>query len=100
MGVLVTASVYFQMDQTLYVNPVFHLLTGSVMFGAFFLATDYSSSPVGHVPMIAFGFLAGVLTVIIRTYGVYPDGVPFAILLANLLSPLLDRLNPKPFGKR
>ncbi|WP_461210011.1 RnfABCDGE type electron transport complex subunit D [Desulfocurvus sp. DL9XJH121] len=79
-------------------SPLFHLLTGSVVFGAFFLATDTASSPVGRAPMLIYGFLAGVLVMVIRTWGVYVDGVPFAILLANLTSPLLDRVRPKPFG--
>lgn len=87
-------------DPDLYATPVFHLLTGSVVFGAFFLATDTASSPVGRVPMILFGLIAGVMVVVIRAWGVYTDGVPFAILLANLLSPLLDRVRPKPFGAR
>jgi len=50
--------------------------------------------------MILYGFLAGVLVLVIRQWGIYPDGVPFAILLANLLAPLLDRVRPKFFGGR
>ena len=99
-GVFLTATVFYLMDSGSFADPLFHLLTGSVVFGAFFLATDCSSSPVGHLPMILFGLVAGALTILIRAYGVYPDGVPFAILLANLLTPLLDRIRPKPFGGR
>lgn len=81
-------------------GPVFHLLTGSVMLGAFFISTDQASSPVFPKAMIAYGLTAGALVVLIRVYGQYPDGVPFAILLANLLTPQFDRLRPKPFGAR
>ncbi len=80
------------------VGPLFHLLTGSVILGAFFLATDYGSSPVGRLAMFVYGLLAGAMVMVIRVYGVYPDGVVYAILLANLFTPLLDRLQPKPFG--
>lgn len=96
----VAASAYaFQLSAPdLYAGPLFHLCTGSVMLGAFFLATDTAASPVGRTPMLMYGLIAGVLVMVIRVWGVYPDGVPFAILLANLLSPLLDKVRPKPFG--
>jgi electron transport complex protein RnfD len=77
---------------------LFHLLTGNVMIGMFFLATDYASSPFNKWGMIVFGLGIGVLTVILRTLSVYPDGVIFSILIMNLFTPLLDRIknNPKP----
>ncbi len=95
-GVGVLSFVYWLIDSSLYASPLFHLLAGHVVFAAFFLVTDWGSSPVGKLPLLAFGFVAGVLVVIIRTYGVYPDGVAFAVLLANLLTPLLDTLRPRP----
>lgn len=98
VGVTVTASIFWMIDPEVYANPMFHLLTGSVMFGAFFLAPDVSSSPVGMIPQVLFGLIAGTMVIIIRVYGIYPDGVPFAIMVANLLTPLLDRVRPKPFG--
>ncbi|WP_338667078.1 RnfABCDGE type electron transport complex subunit D [Pseudodesulfovibrio methanolicus] len=97
-GLLLAAWVYRLMDPTVYAPPLFHLLAGGAIFGAFFLATDPSSSPIGRLPAILFGLMAGAMVVIIRVYGMYPDGVPFAILLANLFTPLLDRIRPKPFG--
>ncbi|HKK34264.1 MAG TPA: RnfABCDGE type electron transport complex subunit D [Desulfomicrobiaceae bacterium] len=99
-SVFVTAWIFHLSDPTLYAAPLFHVLAGGVVFGAFFLAADPACSPVGRVPMLLFGAIAGIMVVIIRVYGVYPDGVPFAILLANLLSPLLDRVRPKPFGAK
>ncbi len=99
-GVYLTALAFSLGDGNAYAPPLFHLLAGNAVLGAFFLAPDHSSSPSGHLPMIFFGLLAGILVVIIRVYGIYPDGVPFAILLANLCTPLLDRIGPKPFGGR
>lgn len=99
-GVALTAGVHWVIDPALYAPPQFHLVTGSVMLAAFFLATDPGSSPCGRVSMILFGLIAGALVVTIRIYGVFLDGAPFAVLLANLLTPLLDRIRQKPFGAR
>lgn len=99
-GVAITAGIHWYIDPTLYASPQFHLCTGSVMLAAFFLATDHGSSPCGRLPMVLFGLLAGAMVVIIRIYGVFLDGAPFALLLANLLTPLLDRIQQRPFGAR
>lgn len=99
-GVAVTAFLFHWLDPSIYASPAFHLLTGSTLFGAFFLATDGPSSPNPQVPMLLFGLLIGALVIIIRVYGAYADGVPFAILLANLFTPVLERIRPKPFGRR
>ncbi|QJB57479.1 RnfABCDGE type electron transport complex subunit D [Pseudodesulfovibrio sp. zrk46] len=98
LGVIATSGIFWAMAPTMYADPLFHLLAGSTMFGAFFLATDSASSPVGMIPQVIFGLIAGCMVVIIRVYGIYPDGVPFAIMVANLLSPLLERIRPKFFG--
>ncbi len=97
-GVSIAAALFYTISPVDYALPVYHILCGSTLFGAFFLATDSSSSPVGHFPMIAYGLSAGILVIIIRVYGAYPDGVPFAILLANLMTPLFEKIRPKPFG--
>ena len=80
------------------VGPLFHVLAGSTVFAAFFLATDHSSSPKGPLPMLLYGLLGGIMVMVIRFWGVYPDGAAFAVLLANLSTPLVDRIRPKPFG--
>ncbi len=98
IGVVVVASVYHAIDPNLYASAVFHMLTGSTLLGGFFLATEPASSPNRQIPMVIYGLLGGALVIIIRVYGIYTDGVPFAILLINLLSPLLDLIKPKPFG--
>ncbi len=98
VGVVVVASIYHAINPDLYASAVFHLLTGSTLLGGFFLATEPASSPNRQIPMVIYGLLGGALVIIIRVYGIYTDGVPFAILLINLLSPLLDLIKPKPFG--
>lgn len=98
MGILVAGFIFHNIYPETQPSPLFHLLTGSAMFGAFFLATDMSSSPKRSLPMLLFGLFAGVMTILIRVYGIYPDGVPFAILLADLCTPLFERIRPKAFG--
>jgi len=81
-------------------DPVFHLLTGGVMLGAIFMATDYVTSPMSRKAMLLFGFGIGVLTVIIRVFGAYPEGVSFAILIMNAFVPLMNTyIKPKQFGE-
>ncbi|AMK13055.1 electron transporter RnfD [Pseudodesulfovibrio indicus] len=98
-GVCLTAFLFNRLDPSIHPGPAFQLLTGSALFGAFFLATDGPSSPNRQIPMLLFGLLAGALIIVIRTWGAYADGVPFAILLANLFTPVLERIRPKPFGR-
>jgi Na+-translocating ferredoxin:NAD+ oxidoreductase subunit D len=81
-------------------DPVFHLLTGGVMLGAIFMATDYVTSPMSYKAMIIYGIGIGVLTVIIRVFGSYPEGVSFAILIMNAFVPLMNKyFKPKRFGE-
>ncbi len=83
-----------------YADPVFHLLTGGVLLGAFFMATDYVTSPMTYRGMLIFGIGIGVITVIIRVFGSYPEGVSFAILIMNGFVPLMNKyIKPKRFGK-
>ncbi|SFV67875.1 Electron transport complex protein RnfD [hydrothermal vent metagenome] len=80
-------------------NISFHLFTGATMLGAFFIATDYVSAATTPKGRIIYGFLIGFIIVIIRKFGNYPDGVAFAILLANICVPLIDYYTrPKVFG--
>ncbi|MDZ7370080.1 MAG: RnfABCDGE type electron transport complex subunit D [candidate division KSB1 bacterium] len=82
-------------------NPLFHVLSGGLILGAFFMATDMVTSPVTFAGRIYFGIGCGVITVIIRLIGGYPEGVSYSILLMNLVTPLLDRMTrPKVFGGR
>ena len=81
-------------------DPLFHLLTGGVMLGAIFMATDYVTSPMAKTGMILYGIGIGILTVVIRRFGAYPEGVSFAILIMNAFVPLINRyIKPKRFGE-
>lgn len=81
-------------------SPVFHLLTGGLLLGAIFMATDYVTSPMNKKAMIIYGCGIGILTVIIRVWGAYPEGVSFAILIMNAFVPLMNAyIKPKRFGE-
>lgn len=81
-------------------DPLFHLLTGGVMLGAIFMATDYVTSPMTPKGMWIFGIGIGILTVLIRVFGAYPEGVSFAILIMNAFVPLINKyIKPKRFGE-
>ncbi len=83
-----------------YLSPLFHVLAGGLILGAFFMATDMVTSPVTRKGMLIFGIGCGVLTSVIRLWGGYPEGVSFAILLMNAVTPLIDRYTkPKVFGQ-
>lgn len=98
-GVFITALLFNLVNSAQYAGPVFHLLTGYTLIGAFFLATEDSSSPVNFIPMLIYGAGAGIMTVLIRNIGAYVDGMVFAILLMNVVNPLVDRIRPKALGK-
>jgi len=98
-GIFLTALMFHLAAPDRYAGPVFHLLTGYTLIGAFFLLPEDSSSPVNTIPMLIYGAGAGVLTMLIRNIGVYTDGVLLAVLLMNLVNPLLDNIRPKALGK-
>ena len=98
-GVFVTSLIFNLADASRFAGPAFHIFTGYTLIGAFFLATEDSSSPVNFIPMLLYGLGAGFLTVLIRSIGKFPDGVVFAILIMNLVNPLLDKIRPKAIGK-
>jgi electron transport complex protein RnfD len=80
-------------------DALYHILAGGLMLGAFYMATDYVTSPISKGGKIVFALGCGVLTSVIRLWGGYPEGVSYAILLMNLVVPLLDRaFKPKMFG--
>ncbi len=90
---------YWLINPQKYASPVFHLVTGGLMLGAFFMATDYVTTPVTNKGMILFGVGCGLITVFIRLFGGYPEGVSFAILLMNAATPIIDRYTrPRVFG--
>ena len=81
-------------------DPVFQILSGGLMLGAIFMATDYTTSPLSTKGRIVFGIGCGIITVLIRVFGALPEGVSFSIILMNILVPHIENLTrPKPFGE-
>ncbi|ECN4172488.1 electron transport complex subunit RsxD, partial [Salmonella enterica subsp. enterica serovar Typhimurium] len=82
-------------------SPQLHLLSGATMLGAFFILTDPVTASTTNRGRLIFGALAGVLVWLIRSFGGYPDGVAFAVLLANITVPLIDYYTrPRVYGHR
>ncbi|WP_300107715.1 RnfABCDGE type electron transport complex subunit D [uncultured Alistipes sp.] len=85
--------------EVLWEFPIFHLLAGGAILGAVYMATDYSTSPMTHAGMIIYGIGIGVITVLIRLWGAYPEGMSFAILIMNSVVPLINKyVKPHRFG--
>ena len=85
----------------LWQTPLFHLLAGGALLGAIFMATDYSTSPMTHKGMIIYGVGIGLLTMIIRLWGAYPEGMSFAIFIMNAATPLINKYcRPTRFGTK
>ena len=83
-----------------YANPCDQLLTGGLMLGAIYMATDYVSSPMSHKGQLIYGVAIGFLTVVIRSFGAYPEGMSFAIFIMNAFTPLINTYcKPKRFGE-
>ncbi len=98
--VFVMTGIFWLIDPAHYTDPVFSVLSGGVLLGSIFMATDYVTSPMTTKGMIIFGVGIGVLTVLIRYFGSYPEGISFAILIMNAVVPLLNKyIKPKRFGK-
>lgn len=99
LTVVAIAGIFWAVDPEVYVNPVYHLLTGGLMLGAIFMATDMVSSPMTAKGQIIYGVGIGVITISIRMFGAYPEGISFAILIMNAVTPLLNYyIKPKRFG--
>lgn len=98
--IIAFAGILWLVNPEIYANPIFHLLAGGVMLGAIFMATDYVTSPMHPCGMWIYGIGIGLLTVIIRVWGSYPEGMSFAILIMNGVVPLINRyMKPKRFGE-
>jgi electron transport complex protein RnfD len=92
--------ILFLIDPLPQYNPLIHLFSGGLMLGAVFMATDYVTSPLTKKGMIIYGAGIGFITVAIRLWGAYPEGISFAILLMNAFTPLINTYTtPKRFGE-
>jgi electron transport complex protein RnfD len=97
----VFAGILWMVDPMQYADPLFHLLTGGAMLGAIFMATDYATSPMSKKGQVVYSIGIGVITICIRTWGAYPEGISFAILIMNAFTPLINNyMKPKRFGEK
>ena len=96
---LIAAAAGGMRGELLWEYPLFHLLAGGAILGAVYMATDYSTSPMTHKGMVVYGVGIGVITMCIRLWGAYPEGVSFAILIMNAVVPLINKyVKPRRFG--
>lgn len=97
--VFVFTGIMHLVNPTHYVSPFVHLLSGGLLLGAIFMATDYVTSPMSKNGMLVYGVGIGILTTVIRLFGAYPEGMSFAILIMNAFTPLINSyIKPKHFG--
>lgn len=97
--VVIFTAIFWGINPEHYADPAFHLLTGGMLLGAIFMATDMVSSPMTHGGQLVYGFGIGILTILIRLWGAYPEGVSFAILIMNAVVPLINQgFKPRRFG--
>jgi len=100
-GTVFTSGVFYLIDPVSYPDPLFMLLSGGLMLGAWFMASDMVGSPVTPVGVVVYGLLIGFLTVMIRLFGGLSEGVMYAILLGNAATPLIEQLTqPRVFGQQ
>jgi electron transport complex protein RnfD len=99
--VALTSLIFWSIDPSRFTDPLFNLLTGGLILGACFMATDYVTSPMSLWGGVVFGVGIGFLTMMIRYFGSYPEGVSFAILIMNSVVPLLNMwFHQKKFGRK
>ncbi len=99
LTVFVLSGALHLVDSTAYPSPFFMLLAGGLMLGAVFMATDMVASPLTPMGVVVYGILIGVLVVVIRLWSGLPEGVMYAILLANAISPHIDNaIRPRVYG--
>ena len=95
------SGILFLINPEAYMSPLFHLLTGGAILGAVYMATDYATSPMTTKGMLIYGAGIGIITMLIRTWGAYPEGMSFAILIMNAVACLLNKyIKPRRFGAK
>lgn len=95
------SSVLYFADSTIYLNPLTHIFAGGAILGAIYMATDYATSPMSKIGMLIYGIGIGIITMLIRVWGSYPEGISFAILILNAFVPLINMyVKPKYFGHK
>ena len=101
MTTIAASTPFYLFNADMYMSPQQHVFSGGIMLAAFFIATDPTSGCSSNRGKIIFGAGVAILTVLIRNFGSFADGVAFAVLLMNMSAPLIDRLTiPAPYGKK
>lgn len=99
--VFVFAAIMYLVNPAIYPSPEYHLLSGGLMLGAIFMATDYVTSPMSHRGQLIYGVSIGLITMVIRLYGSYPEGMSFAIFIMNAFVPLINTyVKPQRFSSK
>ena len=98
--VAIFSGIFWAVNPAEYTDPAFNILTGGLLLGSIFMATDYVTSPMSNVGGIIFGVGIGIITMLIRYFGAYPEGVSFAILIMNSVVPLINKwCHAKKYGR-
>ena len=98
--VILISGIFYLVDPTVYTGPAFNLLTGGMILGACFMATDYVTSPMSNLGGVIYGIGIGFIVMMIRYFGSYPEGMSFAILIMNMATPLLNKwCHQKKYGR-
>lgn len=98
--IMAFSAIFWAIDPVHYTDPLFSVLSGGVLLGSIFMATDYVTSPMGKTAMVIYGVGIGLITMIIRYFGSYPEGISFAILIMNSVVPLLNKyVKPRKYGR-
>jgi len=98
--IFIFCGIFYLIDPSHFTDPVFNLLTGGMMLGSIFMATDYVTSPMSRSGMIVYGVGIGLITMLIRYFGAYPEGISFAILIMNAFVPLINKFcHNKKYGR-
>lgn len=98
--IAIFSGIFWMIDPSTYTDPLFNLLTGGVVLGACFMATDYVTSPMSNLGGVIYGIGIGLLVMLIRYFGAYPEGMSFAILIMNMVVPLLNNwCHQKKYGR-
>lgn len=99
MGIM--TGIFWLVNPEQYANPLIHILSGGAILGAFYMATDLVTSPMTKKGMVIFAIGIGIITVVIRLFGAYPEGISFAILIMNAFVPLINKyFKPRRFGAK
>ncbi len=98
--VLLFSAIFWLINPQIYADPLFNVLTGGILIGSIFMATDYVTSPMSKKGMVLYGVGIGIITMLIRYWGAYPEGISFAILIMNATVPLINMyFKPAKFGR-